>query len=204
MNGQTRGARPRIAGRRRRSVALLVSALLHVTVLGWFALKRAVEQPPPDTPPVNVELVRIRPLPKPAPANAPSASVGRKPTAPSDTDVAPIAAAPSAGPVAAPGTGIDPRWAVDLNGPVFADGKWPRPQQRILARCDPLKDPKRESKACRREDDVANAVTRSYDPQKNTGEFAREGRHNEAVKRYHELPGGAGYTGIACHVFHRC
>jgi hypothetical protein len=204
MNGRTRVASPRIAGRRRRSLALLVSALLHVAVLGWFALKRGLEQPLAEAPPVNVELVRIRPAPKPAPAHAPTASVGRKPTAPADTDVAPAIAAPSAGPGAVTGTGIDPRWAVDLNGPVFADGKWPRPQQRILARCDPLKDPRRESRACRREDDVANAVTRSYDPQKGTGEFAREGRHNEAVKRYHELPGDAGYTGIGCHVFHRC
>jgi hypothetical protein len=24
------------------------------------------------------------------------------------------------------------------------------------------------------------------------------------VKRYHELPGTAGYPGIACQVFHRC
>jgi hypothetical protein len=204
MNGRTRVAAPRIAGRRRRSLALLASALLHGAVLGWFALKRAVEQPLADAAPVNVELVRIRPTPKPAAANAPTASVGRKPMARSDTDVAPVVAAPSAEPAAAPGAGIDPRWAVDLNGPVVADGKWPRPQQRILVRCDPLKDPKRESKACRREDDVANAVTRAYDPQKGTGEFAREGRRNEAVKRYHELPGTAGYPGIGCQVFHRC
>lgn len=204
MSGQTRGAPPRIAGRRRRSVALLLSALFHLVILGWFGLKRAAEAPLSDIAPVNVEIVRLRPAPKPARANAPTASAGRKPTARSETDVAPVAAAPSAGPVATPGAGIDPRWAVDLNGPVFADGKWPRPQQRVLARCDPLKDPKRESRACRREDDVANAVTRSYDPQKNKGEFAREGRHNEAVKRYHELPGDAGYTGIGCHVFHRC
>jgi hypothetical protein len=204
MNGRTRGASPRIAGRRRRSVALALSALAHVMVLGWFGLKRAAEQPLAESPPVNVQIVRLRPPPKVAPANAPTASAGRATPAPPDAAVESRIAAPSAGPAAGAGTGVDPRWAVDLNGPVFADGKWPRPQQRILARCDPLKDPKRESKACRREDDVANAVTRSYDPQKGTGEFAREGRHNEAVKRYHELPGGAGYPGIGCQVFHRC
>jgi hypothetical protein len=204
MNGRTRVASPRLAGRRRRSVALALSALAHVMVLGWFGLKRAAEQPLAEAPPVNVEIVRLRPPPKATPANAPTASAGRSTPSPSDTAVEGRIAAPSAGPVAGSGSGIDPRWAVDLNGPVFADGKWPRPHERILARCDPLKDPKRESKACRREDDVANAVTRSYDPQKGTGELAREGRHNEAVKRYHELPGGAGYPGMACQVFHRC
>lgn len=204
MSGRTRVASPRIAGRRRRSVALALSALAHVAVLGWFALKHAADQPLAEAPPVNVQIVRLRPPPKAAPANAPTASAGRSTPAPSDTAVEGRIAAPSTEPVAGAGSGIDPRWAVDLNGPVFADGKWPRPQQRILARCDPLKDPKRESKACRREDDVANAVTRSYDPQKGTGEFAREGRHNEAVKRYHELPGDVGYPGIACQVFHRC
>lgn len=204
MIGRTRVASPRIAGRRSRSLALALSALAHVMVLGWFGLKRAAEQPLAEAPTVNVEIVRLRPAPQATPANAPTASAGRSTPAPPDTAVEGRIASPSAAPVAGGGAGIDPRWAVDLNGPVFADGKWPRPQQRILARCDPLKDPKRESKACRREDDVANAVTRAYDPQKNTGEFAREGRHNEAVKRYHELPGGAGYPGIACHVFHRC
>jgi len=202
MSGRTRVAWPRLAGRRNRSLALALSALAHVLVLGWFALKRAVEPPPAEAPPVNVQIVRLRPLPKPAPA--PTASTGRARPAPSDSPVEGRIATPSAGPVAGAGAGVDPRWAVDLNGPVFADGRWPRPHERILARCDPLKDPKRESKACRREDDVANAVTRSYDPQKGAGEFAREGRHNEAVKRYHELPGGAGYPGIACQVFHRC
>ncbi|TAJ74356.1 MAG: hypothetical protein EPO51_02625 [Phenylobacterium sp.] len=204
MIGRTRVASPRIAGRRSRSLALALSALAHVMVLGWFGLKRAAEQPLAEAPTVNVEIVRLRPAPQATPANAPTASAGRSTPAPPDTAVEGRIASPSAAPVAGGGAGIDPRWAVDLNGPVFADGKWPRPQQRILARCDPLKDPKRESKACRREDDVANAVTRAYDPQKGTGEFAREGRHNEAVKRYRELPGGAGYPGIACHVFHRC
>lgn len=204
MSGRTRVAWPRLAGRRSRGLALALSALAHVMVLGWFALKHAAEQPTGEAPPVNVEIVRLRPPLKPSPLNAPTASAGRSRPAPSASPVEGRIATPSSGPVAGAGAGVDPRWAVDLNGPVFADGKWPRPQERILARCDPLKDPKRESKACRREDDVANAVTRSYDPQKGAGEFAREGRRNEAVRRYKELPGTAGYPGIACHVFHRC
>ncbi len=204
MSGRTRVAWPRLAGRRSRSLALLVSVLAHVAVLGWFALKRAAEQAPAEPPPVNVEIVRLRPPPKPTPANAPTASPGRATRAPVDAPVPGRIAAPSAGPVDGGGSGIDPRWAVDLNGPVFADGKWPRPERPLLARCDPLKDPQRTSKACRREDDVARAVTRSYDPQQGAGDLAREGRRNEAVRRYREAPGTSGYTGIRCHVFHRC
>ena len=53
-------------------------------------------------------------------------------------------------------------------------------------------------------DEIAQGVSRAYDPANGTDEFAREARRNEAVKRYHELPGGAGYPGIACQILHRC
>lgn len=201
-------ASPWWAGRGRTSAALLLSAALHLVVLGWFALKRAVEEFRADVPAVNVELVRLRP--PPPLANAPSAAstsslpAGRPtPTPTHDATVAPRPAGSGGLGPAAPGTGVDPRWAVDLNGPVFADGKWPRPIPE-LQRCDPLKDPNRESRACRRVDAVARGVTRANDPQEGKDDFAREARHNEAVKRYHELPGGAGYPGIGCHIFHRC
>jgi len=204
MSGRTRAVAPRIAGRRSRSLALLLSVSLHVVVLGWFALKQDAEPPQAESPIVIVELVRIRPAQRPPTADAPTPSMGRKSQAPSDATVEPLVAAPSAPASAGASAGIDPRWAVDLNGPVFADGKWPRPQRPLLAVCDPLKDPQRISKACRREDDVARAVTRAYDPQNGQGDLARAGRHKEAVKRYHELPGSAGYSGIRCHVFRRC
>lgn len=204
MSGRTRAVAPRIARRRSRSLALLLSVSLHVVVLGWFALKQDAEPPQAESPIVIVELVRIRPAQRPPSAAAPTASAGLRTQAPSDATTAPLIAAPSAALAAGSSAGIDPRWAVDLNGPVFADGEWPRPQRPLLAVCDPLKDPRRISKACRREDDVARAVTRAYDPQNGRGDLAREGRRKEAVKRYHELPGTAGYPGIGCQVFHRC
>jgi hypothetical protein len=203
----SRRAWPHAMRRNGGSLALLLSVLIHVLVLGWFGLKRAAGEFGRDAPTVNIELVRLPQLS--SPENAPSAAdepaAGRVANEPVESDVPPRPASPagtSPRGTSGTGTGVDPRWAVDLNGPVFADGRWPR--QQLLTRCDPLKDPKRESAACRREDAVARGVTRANDPRNGTDEFAREARHNEAVKRYHELPGGAGYTGIGCHVFHRC
>lgn len=201
MGGRIRGVAPRIAGRRSRPLALLLSVALHAVVLGWFALKQDAESPQAESPIVTVELVQIRPAQRAPTAAAPTPSMARRRQAPSHATAAPLVA-PSAPPSA--GAGIDPRWAVDLNGPVFADGKWPRSQRPLLTRCDPLKDPDRRSTACRREDDVARAATRAHDPQNGQGDLARAGRHKEAVKRYHELPGAAGYSGIGCHVFRRC
>jgi len=73
----------------------------------------------------------------------------------------------------------------------------------VVGRCDPLKDPKRESPGCRREDDVARGVTAANDPWNGKGEFAREARHNETMRTYRESK-DAPYPGLACAVFHRC
>lgn len=203
MRGRTDGLPPYIAGRRRKSLAVGLSVLLHMVLLAVFALRQSPTPPAIEAPIMAVELVRRAPS-----SGSPAAPPATPPpkTAPPDSRAVEPSTAPAVGPpgVAGPGPGLDPRWTVDLNKPVFADGQWPRPERPLLARCDPLKDPKRESRACRREDDVANAVTRTFDPQKSNGEFAREGRHSEATKRYRELPGDAGYPGIACHIFHRC
>ncbi len=197
MRGRTGGVAPRIADGRRRSLAVALSALLHIGLLAVFALRQSATPPASEAPVMAVELV-LRP-PSPGSPTAPSATAASPSARPAQPSKATAVGAPGAD-----GSSPDSRWTVDLNKPVFADGQWPRPERPLLARCDPLKDPKRESRACRREDDVANAVTRTFDPQKSDGEFAREGRHSEATKRYRELPGNAGYPGIACHVFHRC
>lgn len=201
MRGRTGGVTPRIAGPRRRTLAVGLSILLHVVLLAVFAPRKSPAPPAIEAPVMAVELV----LRAPSPGSSASApAIPRPKAAPPDARAAQTSTASTIGPPGVGGPGPDPRWTVDLNKPVFADGQWPRPQRPLLARCDPLNDPKRESRACRREDDVANAVTRNFDPEKSNGEFAREGRHSEATKRYRELPGNAGYPGIACHVFHRC
>jgi hypothetical protein len=38
----------------------------------------------------------------------------------------------------------------------------------------------------------------------NRPEIASEGRYKNAMKTYHEAPGGAGYPGIACAMLHKC
>ncbi len=199
MRGRTGGLPPRIADRRRSSLAVGLSGLLHIVLLAVFALRQSPAPPAIEAPIMAVELVPRAPSPG-SPTSPPATP--RAKAAPPDARAARPSTALSEGAPGVAGPGPDPRWTVDLNRPVFADGQWPRPP--LLARCNPLQDPKRESRACRREDDVANAVTRSFDPQKSNGEFAREGRHSEATKRYRELPGDAGYPGIACHVLHRC
>ncbi|THD73198.1 hypothetical protein [Phenylobacterium sp.] len=38
----------------------------------------------------------------------------------------------------------------------------------------------------------------------NRSDMAAEAAHKNAMKTYHEAPGGAGYPGIACAILHRC
>ena len=196
MSGRTRVAWPRLAGRHKRALALLLSAAFHVFVLGWFALKQAAEAPLAETPPLNVELVRRPPTP-PSPANAaPSASTGLR------TVESPHRADAVAAPPASTQAGVDPRWSVDLNGPVFADGQWPRPGSALRSRCDPAKDPGRLSPACRREDEIARLVTAANDPQYGKGDFARDARRKDAIRAYRN---GNGETPtMPCMVFNLC
>lgn len=194
-------------GMRRRpgwALGLLLSAALHLVVLGGLALRRAAAEWRAEAPVLDVRLVR---LPPPAPLETQAASrpaAGRPPRV--TTDLAAPHAATSGGATAetpaSPGIAIDPRWLVNRNGPI------PPPRRELdvdaFQPCDPLKDPKRESKACRKVDEIAESVTRFYDPQRGKSALAREARRNEALKRYRDAPGAAGYPGLGCAVFHRC
>jgi len=205
MGTQARSAR--LVARRRKawSLALLLSAGLHLVVLGWFAFKRAVAEWRAETPIVSVQLVRL-PSPAPTMGQAPSKPApGRASRNAQDTPiVSPLATtnSPAPGTSASPAITIDPRWLVDRNGPN------PPPRRELdpdeFQPCDPLKDPKRESKACRKVDEIAESVGRFYDPQRGKTALAREARRNEALKRYRDAPGAAGYPGIGCAVLHRC
>ncbi|HEY0647646.1 hypothetical protein [Phenylobacterium sp.] len=128
----TQSARPHWAG------LLLASALFHALVLGGFAFRMptirtyaepapmSLVQPPPLIRPLVIETAK--PSPK--------------------TRVVILYSPPRYASQTAP-TG-DAGDAVDLFGPVFADGLWPRP---VLVRsepCDPEDDPERAD-ACRRE-----------------------------------------------------
>ncbi|MBL8773699.1 MAG: hypothetical protein JNK30_20105 [Phenylobacterium sp.] len=183
--------------RGRLLLTLILSLALHGGVLGWFALRQDSATPPSETPAIEVQLVEA---PRQARAD-PTASLSRRAdparTTPDATDPQPRYAAPPTH-----GAGGE-QGGVDLYGPVFADGRWPRPRL-VLRRCDPLKDPDLSSPECRREREIDAAVTRNADPANGAGDFAREARHNEALRRYREAPGAAGFPGVRCHILHRC
>lgn len=205
MAAQAGSARREMRRRPRWAPALLLSAALHLVVLGGLALRRAAAEWRAEAPVVDVRLVRLLP---PAPLEAQAASrpaAGRPPQVATDSPAAPVPGkgdGASAETPASPGIAIDPRWLVDRNGPI------PPPRRELdvdaFQPCDPLKDPKHESKACRKVDEIAEGVTRFYDPQGGKGALAREARRNEALKRYRDAPGMVGYPGIGCAVFHRC
>lgn len=205
MSTHARSAR--LIARRRRawSLALMLSAGLHLVVLGWFAFKRAAAEWRADAPALSVHLVRLPPPPR-AQTQARSKPAAGRPdrTAPGPTVAPPTPAATDAaeGPPSSPGIAIDPRWRVDRTGPNPAPRR--EPDYEAFQPCDPLKDPKREGKACRKVDEIAESVTRFYDPQKGNSALAREARRNEALKRYRAAPGTSGYPGIGCAVLHRC
>ncbi len=202
LAGSARLARGRRPG---WGLALLLSAALHVVVLGWFALKRAAADWKTDPPIVDVQLVRVPPATKTKPrassrpaaarASSDTPELTAAPRRAATLDTAPVTPTP-------PGAAIDPRWVVNRTTPRAGAGGEPDPE--AFLPCDPLRDPKRESLACRKVDEIARSVTRANDPENAKGEFAREARHNEAGRRYREAPGMSGYSGIRCHVFHRC
>ena len=181
---------------RRRALVLGLSILVHGLVLGWFAFRqdRVIEDA--ATPAVEIQLLDVAKLPRP-PAR----------TDDEDAEPPPVVVQPVfpvapryVGPPVEAGGGRER--GVDLFGPVFADGEWPRPW--MSRNCDPVSDPELSSPACRRELEIAQGVTRAYDPREGTDEFAREARRNEAARRYQDLPGTAGYPGLRCQILHQC
>jgi len=124
---------------RRWAGLLLASALFHVVVLGGFAFRAPAIQAYAEPSEMDVSLVPppfIRPL------------VIETAAPPPKTRVIILDAPPRHAPQqAATGDAGD---AVDLFGPVFADGLWPRPVLVKSEPCDPKDDPE-QADACRRE-----------------------------------------------------
>lgn len=189
--------------RSQRRLVLALSMALHALVLGWFGLRSSGGPPMAERPVMDVALV---PLPRreqprlPETRSHPTPLQARAPRLrPEAAETAPLFAPPAAASESAAPNPSDIRtapFAGRLRMP-------PAPLQRPP--CDPgARDDAPDAKPCRREQAIADAVTRSFDPDKGGGEFAREARRNEAVRRYNEAPGMAGYSGIACHVLHRC
>jgi hypothetical protein len=127
--------------RHRWETLLVLSALFHVMVLGGFAFRMPVIQAYAEPQAMDVALVQpppfIRPLVIKTARPPPKARVVV-------LDAPPRYAKPDEAP-----TG-DASDAVDLFGPVFADGMWPRPVLVKSEPCDP-KDDVDDVQACRRE-----------------------------------------------------
>lgn len=190
----------------RRALIVLASVALHMVVLGWLAFRRAPGEPATEVPALNVQIVRLSPASSPRrepPRAAPAART--KAETPTATPPPP---APSSRETPAQGSdAVDPRWRVDLNPPVFKDGRWPRPTPPpSLGRrkCDPWDDSAEMTAACRRELGLARAIDRNNDPQNGDDDFAREARHKGAMRDYHDAPGTSGYPGLRCALLHRC
>ena len=126
--------------RRRWATLLVLSGLFHVLVLGGFAIRMPAMQAYAEPPAMDVVLVQ------PPPFIRPLVIESAKP--PPKTRVVVLDAPPRyAAPAKAP-TG-DAGDAVDLFGPVFADGLWPRPVLVKSEACDPNADLE-ALQACRR------------------------------------------------------
>lgn len=139
MAAAGREARP--TQRRRWAVLLIVSALLHVAVLGGFAFRMPAFLPPAAPSAMDVVLIDAPPFIRPL--------VIASARPPPQTRMVMLDTPPRYAEAAKAPTG-DAGDAADLFGPVFADGLWPRP---VLVKSEPC-DPKAvgdEADACRRE-----------------------------------------------------
>lgn len=127
------------ATRRRWAILLGLSAVFHAALLGGFAFRMPPLQASADAWPMEVSLV-------PPPFVRPLVLETAKP--PPQTRVVVLDAPPRYAPRKAE-TG-DAGDAVDLFGPVFDDGMWPRPVLVKSEPCDPKEEPER-AEVCRRE-----------------------------------------------------
>ena len=127
--------------RRRWATLLTLSVATHVLVLGGFALRMPAILTYAEPAAMDVSLVQPPPFIRPL--------VIETARPPPKTRVVLLDAPPRYAPPAEAATG-DAGDAVDLFGPVFADGMWPRP---VLVKSEPC-DPKADAaaaQACRRD-----------------------------------------------------
>jgi hypothetical protein len=130
--------------RRRGAVVLATSAAAHMAVLAAFALHQPRAIAPTALPAMTVSLA-----PAPVFVRPRSAATAPRPRPTQARVVCVDAVAPRYAASAQAATG-DATDAVDLFGPVFADGLWPRPVRVASAPCDPH-DMSERGLACRRD-----------------------------------------------------
>jgi hypothetical protein len=194
------------ATRRRTPLAMMVSGLAHVVMLGVLAQTARQPPPPPELSPVNVLLIppgavaarRAKPVTQHH-TEQPDVIRRRMAPSPGSSAIAPAAEASAAQPAANP--------APDLFGAAFADGRGPsppRPKPMPVSKpqCPPSPDGASTSSpdACERE---ARGIPPSGSGRgKKLDDFRNESRRNEAITKYRRLE--ANYPGMGCVILHRC
>jgi hypothetical protein len=184
----------------------MVSLAAHLAlVVAWISTRESPELA--ESPTMEVQLARLPPKTVPEPAKTPLARISRPPP-PLEIHQPPP---PIEGPAPPPGPLISPEWRVRPEGPngaglpaaPFAGGRprraareGERPDCKVMSWDRPIDCPP----------DAAEVAASKADPARDsrTAGFEGEGRYKRADKTYHEAPGGAGYPGIACAIFHRC
>lgn len=131
------------ASRRRWASVVALSAGLHVLVLGGLAFRAA--DAPRQLSLATFDVGLAPPPPFAVPRRAPAAPAIRA----TQGRIVPIEAAPRFAPSARASTG-EAADALDLFGPVFADGMWPRPAVMARTRCAEEAESE-PSSPCRRE-----------------------------------------------------
>ncbi len=196
---------------------LAASFAVHVALLAAWLSKRP-EFRFVDPPAMAVELVRLRPPeprpppppPPPKPSRAqPAGAQANAPSSETPTTKPPPPAAPPVAPrqltdeeLLANRAKMTPRQIREA--PVYDHTRWdalPRPPR---PKCKPAEGYPGPPLPC--PGDLGKDPNRPFDVDRDApdSELAREGRYKRAMKAYHEAPGGAGYPGIACAIFHQC
>lgn len=190
---------------------LAASFVAHLALLAaWLSTRpefRFVEPPA-----MAVELVRLTP-PKPTepPSRSAPRTAGARAEAAAPQASAPVAPSPSPAPVTPrqlsdeqllDGAHMTPRQIREA--PVYDHTRWDQKPRPPRPKCKPPEGYPGPPLPC--PGDLGKDPNRPFDVDRDApdSELAREGRYKRAMKAYHEAPGGAGYPGIACAIFHEC
>jgi hypothetical protein len=180
----------------------MVSLMAHLALLAaWMSTRPDLV--PPESPTLQVQLVRLAPRPEPRVAPPPTRS---QPQPLTIHQPPPLAPPP---PPSVPPSEVSPEWRVkpdgapvDLDAAPFTLGRAGLKHARARPTCKthgwdrPLDCPP----------DHAELAASKSDPAKDskTAGFEAAGRYKRAMKTYKELPGDEGYPGIACAILHKC
>jgi hypothetical protein len=195
-------------GRRRNWLVFAASLAAHLGLLvAWLSTRPEFHFVEPAA--MTVELARLKPPAPPAPRARPPQKRAQDRPVEAKPDTLPPSAPSSAPAISRAPTDEEllaaPRLtARQIRDAPVKDGSWDRPPRPPRPKCKPAEGYPGPPLPCPGE--IVNDPNRPFDVDRDApdSELARAGRYKRAMKTYHELPGGRGYPGIACAIFHRC